>query len=639
MNIFRFERKDIVRLRNRKHYEVNRLDDGKYSLFTIETIESDGAELQNVVGKIPFSDLEPVSISEKDAKYIYFSYSVAASMVGSDEQIPIHTIDKSYFLDAFKKTYTEDQTLYYDVVKHAKMEYVHEVQHWLRNNNLNDELRISDSELLNLYIRSIEQKVKKDKYYYMRLSIEEMRKSIQEPREDKKVSPSVGAVLLKPNGQVVTAHRGELREGDHAEFTLLERKCLSEDLKGSIVFSTLEPCFERHMPKVACSQRLVDARIAKVYIGIEDPDPSVSGKGMALLHKNGVEYEMYPPELQAEIEECNKEFIKGAYKRRKESEQIEDYLSPIEKAVEVGDIQMIYTEKFIQFLKNIELNPSLDDIITQTAMRQLGIFDVSNNHLKPTGFGLLLFGKQPQYTYPNAVIKATYIQNGKEQSVATIEGPIIEQSIKLYEWYKDFVPHHLDRNEPTRKIIYDYPLDVISEVIKNAIVHRDYSIKGAPIYFEISEDKIVIKSPGDPISPINIGQLKSFNAPSRSRNPLIMYVFDKLELAEQRGFGFKTIKELPYKGFSLPEVEYDSANIIITLPLKKGLLSQKTEKLTDRQRKVYEYIQLHPLTSRKEIEQSFFIETKTAEREIKVLLDSFLISKIGDGPSVKYSIV
>ena len=51
-----------------------------------------------------------------------------------------------------------------------------------------------------------------------------MHKSVDEPREDGKASPKVGAVLLKPQGTVETASRGELRHGDHAEFTLLERK-------------------------------------------------------------------------------------------------------------------------------------------------------------------------------------------------------------------------------------------------------------------------------------------------------------------------------------------------------------------------------------------------------------------------------
>ena len=50
----------------------------------------------------------------------------------------------------------------------------------------------------------------------MEQAIEVMKQSINERRLDNKASPLVGAVLLKPDGNIETAHRGELREGDHA---------------------------------------------------------------------------------------------------------------------------------------------------------------------------------------------------------------------------------------------------------------------------------------------------------------------------------------------------------------------------------------------------------------------------------------
>lgn len=58
---------------------------------------------------------------------------------------------------------------------------------------------------------------------YMELAISEMNKSKNERRSDGKFPPKVGAILVFADGRVVQAHRGELREGDHAEFTLLER--------------------------------------------------------------------------------------------------------------------------------------------------------------------------------------------------------------------------------------------------------------------------------------------------------------------------------------------------------------------------------------------------------------------------------
>lgn len=106
----------------------------------------------------------------------------------------------------------------------------------------------------------------------MELAIEEMNKSLNEPRSDGKVPPKVGAILLFPDGEIERAHRGELRDGDHAEFTLLERKLGNKKLDNCILFTTLEPCVERTPPKISCCKRTSKARIRTVYVGITDPD-------------------------------------------------------------------------------------------------------------------------------------------------------------------------------------------------------------------------------------------------------------------------------------------------------------------------------------------------------------------------------
>jgi ATP-dependent DNA helicase RecG len=127
-------------------------------------------------------------------------------------------------------------------------------------------------------------KAKKEKPFdprpYMQLAIEEMNKSKNEPRPDGKVPPKVGAILLFPDGTVERAHRGELRDGDHAEYTLLERKLGHKKLDDCILFTTLEPCVERNNPKIPCCKRTTNARINTIYVGIADPDPTVDGKGI-----------------------------------------------------------------------------------------------------------------------------------------------------------------------------------------------------------------------------------------------------------------------------------------------------------------------------------------------------------------------
>jgi len=55
----------------------------------------------------------------------------------------------------------------------------------------------------------------------MELAVDVMVQLMQEPRGDDKASPLVGAVLWN-DGTIDTASRSELRDGDHAELTLLE---------------------------------------------------------------------------------------------------------------------------------------------------------------------------------------------------------------------------------------------------------------------------------------------------------------------------------------------------------------------------------------------------------------------------------
>ena len=61
------------------------------------------------------------------------------------------------------------------------------------------------------------------------MAVEVMKKSIPE-RSKTDPSPFVGAVLVFPDGTVDTAYRGEFREGDHAEYTVLDKKNRDKDL-------------------------------------------------------------------------------------------------------------------------------------------------------------------------------------------------------------------------------------------------------------------------------------------------------------------------------------------------------------------------------------------------------------------------
>ncbi|WP_331720688.1 deaminase (plasmid) [Streptomyces sp. NBC_01178] len=84
---------------------------------------------------------------------------------------------------------------------------------------------------------------------------------------------SVGALIIDADGVEIAA--GYSREADpheHAEEAALG-KLLVDDarLAGATIYSTLEPCSQRHSPRTPCAQRILAAGIPRVVIAWREP--------------------------------------------------------------------------------------------------------------------------------------------------------------------------------------------------------------------------------------------------------------------------------------------------------------------------------------------------------------------------------
>src|SRR5579872_6272521 len=103
-------------------------------------------------------------------------------------------------------------------------------------------------------------------------------------------NPAVGCVLVR-EGRVVG--RGWTQAGGrpHAEAEALARA--GRAARGATAYVTLEPC-SHHGKTPPCAEALIAAGIARVVAAIEDPDPRVSGRGIARLKEAGITVETGP---------------------------------------------------------------------------------------------------------------------------------------------------------------------------------------------------------------------------------------------------------------------------------------------------------------------------------------------------------
>jgi diaminohydroxyphosphoribosylaminopyrimidine deaminase/5-amino-6-(5-phosphoribosylamino)uracil reductase len=117
-------------------------------------------------------------------------------------------------------------------------------------------------------------------------------------------NPMVGAVIIK-NGQVISEGYHKKAGGPHAEIEALKKA--GSKAKGSNLYVNLEPCCitGRTAP---CTQAIIKSGIKKVFIGMRDPNPKVSGGGIKILKRSGIE--IISGILQEECKKLNENFIK-----------------------------------------------------------------------------------------------------------------------------------------------------------------------------------------------------------------------------------------------------------------------------------------------------------------------------------------
>ncbi|HCH23079.1 MAG TPA: bifunctional diaminohydroxyphosphoribosylaminopyrimidine deaminase/5-amino-6-(5-phosphoribosylamino)uracil reductase RibD [Oceanospirillaceae bacterium] len=134
---------------------------------------------------------------------------------------------------------------------------------------------------------------------YMQLALDQARLAwgIAKP------NPAVGCVLVRDGVLIAQGHTQEAG-GPHAEVMALN--AADGQAQGATAYVTLEPCshFGRTPP---CSQGLIEAGVATVVYGCQDPNPQVAGQGLQQLLAAGID--VIGPVLEAQCQAVNPGFM------------------------------------------------------------------------------------------------------------------------------------------------------------------------------------------------------------------------------------------------------------------------------------------------------------------------------------------
>lgn len=121
-------------------------------------------------------------------------------------------------------------------------------------------------------------------------------------------NPRVGCVITSADGELLGQGHTQRAGQAHAEIMALrDAQSRGLDVTGATAYVTLEPC--AHQGRTGpCCDALIQSGIARVFASVQDPNPQVSGQGLARLRAAGIE--VHTGLLEDEARELNIGFFK-----------------------------------------------------------------------------------------------------------------------------------------------------------------------------------------------------------------------------------------------------------------------------------------------------------------------------------------
>ena len=138
-----------------------------------------------------------------------------------------------------------------------------------------------------------------------------------------------------------------------------------------------------------------------------------------------------------------------------------------------------------------------------------------------THLGVLLFAEQPERCLPGAYVDLAAYRHGTADGNTAdsrrVTGPLPEQigQVLTCFWSSALIPTVSRKERDGRRDFPSYVHTALREAVVNAIVHRDYEIRGSRIIIILFPDRIELQNPGALDNPLTIENLYAGCQPAR----------------------------------------------------------------------------------------------------------------------------
>ncbi len=168
----------------------------------------------------------------------------------------------------------------------------------------------------------------------------------------------------------------------------------------------------------------------------------------------------------------------------------------------------------------------------------------------PTHLGVLLFAERPERHLPGAYIDVAAYRHGAADGNTSdsrqVTGPLPEQIGQVLTYFASspLIPTASRKERDGRRDFPSYVHTALQEAVVNAVVHRDYEVRGSQIIIRLFHDRIEFQNPGALYNTLTIENVYAGCQPARRNQFLAGFMRDyKSALTgtsymEARGEGF-----------------------------------------------------------------------------------------------------